>query len=87
MGIYVTFYHYHSPNMVMSRDSGYKFRKNFLRLILYLNLRKITKFGGNWLKNKKVTGKKQNSGWKPSAYRVNPIQGFFLAVLKRLAVG
>ena len=37
-----------------------------------LNFRKSTKFGGNWLKNKKVTGKKQTSGRKtpPSAYRV-----------------
>ena len=34
MGIYVKFglfYHNHSPNMVMSRDSSYKFRK-FLTL-------------------------------------------------------
>ena len=27
-----------------------------------LNFSKVTKFGENWLKNKKVTGKKQNSG-------------------------
>ena len=25
MGIYAKFYHDHSPNMVMSRDPGYKF--------------------------------------------------------------
>ena len=30
-------------------------------LILFLNFRKVTKFGGNWLKNKKVTGKEQKS--------------------------
>ena len=29
-----------------------------------LNFRKVTKFGVNWLKNKKVTGKKQTGGWK-----------------------
>ena len=38
-----------------------------------LNFKKVTKFGGNWLKNKNVTGKKQIRGGKhpvPSAYRV-----------------
>ena len=32
----------------------------------------MSKFGGNWLKNKKVTGEKQIGGAKdpPSAYRV-----------------
>ena len=34
-------------------------------LILYLILGKFTKFGGNWLKNKRVTGKK-NWRWKRS---------------------
>ena len=29
-----------------------------------LNFRKGTKFGGNWLKNKEVTGKKEIGGWK-----------------------
>ena len=39
-----------------------------------LNFRKVTKFGGNWLKNKKVTGKsKLGVENTPSAYRVNPI--------------
>ena len=44
-------------------------------------LRKVTKFGGNWPKTKKVTGKKQNSGWKtsPNAYGVNLfLTGLFL---------
>ena len=31
---------------------------------LILNFRKVTKFGGNWLKNKNVTGKIQIGGWK-----------------------
>ena len=29
-----------------------------------LNLEKVTKFGGNWLKNKKVTGKNKLRGGK-----------------------
>ena len=41
---------------------------NFKKIYFFpnsvLNFRKVTKFGGNWLKNKKVTDKKQNSGWK-----------------------
>ena len=46
--------------MVMSRDPGFKFRKFlFLCLILYKILGKVTKFGENLLKNKKVTGKKK----------------------------
>ena len=34
----------------------------FPTVILYHILGKVTKFGGNWLKNKKVTGKKQIGG-------------------------
>ena len=49
----------------MSRDPGFKFRFfNFLPNSI-LNFRKITKFVGNWLKNKKVTGKKQMGVEKP----------------------
>ena len=40
-------------------------------------LGKVTKFGGNWLENKKVTGRKANWGVEnspppipPSAYRI-----------------
>ena len=36
----------------------------YFRLFLYEILGKVTKFGLNWLKNKKVTGKKQISGSK-----------------------
>ena len=58
MGIYVKFYHDHSPNMVLSRDPKQQNSKIFMfRLILYYISGKDTKFGGNWLKNKKVTGK------------------------------
>ena len=63
--------------MVMSRDPGFKFRIIYFYFLpnSILNFRKVTKFGGNCLKNKKVTGKKQiGGGWKilppASAYRV-----------------
>ena len=69
--------------MVMSRDPGFKFRISFIfRLILYKILGKVTKFGGNWLRNKKVTGIKTNWGWKtaPSAYRVKKFSLLFIIV-------
>ena len=40
MGIYVKFYHDHSPNMVMPRDPGSKFRKFYLSHNSILNFRK-----------------------------------------------
>ena len=50
----------------MLRDPGLKFRIFLIfRLILYQVLGKVTKFGENWLKNKKVTGKKQIGGGSP----------------------
>ena len=46
-----------------------------------LNFRKVTKFGRNWLKHKKVTRKKQIGGGNtpppPSAYRVRDGPLFF----------
>ena len=39
-------------------------RRFYFFLILYQILEKVNKFGGNWLKNKKVTGKKQIEGGK-----------------------
>ena len=36
----------------------------YFRLILYYILGKVTRFGGNWLKKKNVTGKKQIGRWK-----------------------
>ena len=61
--------------MVMSRDSGFKFQKFLILLNSVLNFRKGYQFGGNWLKNKNVTGKKpigeQKAPLPPSAYRVN----------------
>ena len=58
MGIYVEFYHDHSPNMVLSCDPKQQISKNCIFSSDSIsNFRKVTKFGGNWLKNKKVTGK------------------------------
>ena len=64
MGIYVKFYHDHSPNMVMSRDPGYKFQNVCFSPNSILKFRAVTKFGGNWLKNKKVTGRETKLGVK-----------------------
>ena len=50
--------------MVMSRDSDLELGKNKHFPNFILNFRKVTKFGGNWLKNKKVTGKNQLGGGK-----------------------
>ena len=36
MGIYVKFYHDHSPNMVMSRDLGCKFGKVLFFALFYI---------------------------------------------------
>ena len=59
------FYHDHSPDMVKSRDSSCKFRKFFILTEFdFKFLGKVTKFGENWLKNKKGTSKKQKLGWK-----------------------
>ena len=75
MGIYVKFYHDHSPNMVVSRVPGLKFGKFsfFFCLILYQTLEKVTKFGGNWLKNKSYMQKAKlgvENKPPPRAYRV-----------------
>ena len=40
MGIYVKFYHKHSPIVVMSRDSGYKFQNFHSSPNSILNFRK-----------------------------------------------
>ena len=50
--------------MILSRDPGFKFRKFLVSPNSVLNFKKVAKFGGNWLNNKKVTGKKQIGGWK-----------------------
>ena len=65
MGIYVKFTENHSTNKVMSLDPGLNSENVYFWPNSILNFRKVTKFGGNWLKNKNVTGKKTNwGGWK-----------------------
>ena len=64
MGIYVKFYHDHSTNMVMSRDPAANFEKFISRLILFEILEQVTKFGGNWLKNKNLLAKNKTRGEK-----------------------
>ena len=64
MGIYVKFtkttHQTWSCHVTLASNSeNFYFSPNFV-----LNFRKVTKFGGNWLKNKKVTGKKQTAEWK-----------------------
>ena len=56
--------------MVMSRDLGLRFQKFLFLPNSVLNFGKVTKFEGNWPKNKKVTDKKQIGGWKtPPQYQ------------------
>ena len=64
MGIYVKFtkttHQIWSCHVTLASSSeNFYFSPNFV-----LNFRKVTKSGGNWLKNKKVTGKKQTGWWK-----------------------
>ena len=59
-------YHEQSPNMVTSRDPGFKFRIFYFLPNSILNFRKVTKFGGNWLKNKKLQAKNKTRGGKHS---------------------
>ena len=64
MGIYVKFYHDHPPNMVMSHDPGFNFRK--LLYFAYFCIKFFEKLPncGELAKEQKVTGIKQNSAWK-----------------------
>ena len=73
MGIYVKFYQFWSCHMTLAANfENFYFQPNFA-----LILGKVTKFGENWLKNRKIKSKKRNAGWKTcppptttSAYRV-----------------
>ena len=64
MGIYVKFtkttHQIWSYHVTLTSNC----EKVCFRLILYYILGKGTKFGGNWIKNKKVTGEKHIGGWK-----------------------
>ena len=58
MGIYVKFYYDHPLNMVLSRDpKAANFENFYFSSDSILNFRKSYQIWGNWLKNKKVTGK------------------------------
>ena len=64
MGIYVKFtittHQIWSCHLTLASNSEkFYFSPNSI-----LNFRKVTKFGGNWLKNIKVTGEKQIGGGK-----------------------
>ena len=64
MGIYVKFtmttHQIWSCHMTLTSNSeNFYFLPNSIS-----HFRNVTNFGGNWLKNKKVTGKKQKLGWK-----------------------
>ena len=76
MGISVKFYQIWSCHV--TRAANFENFYFSLNSIFYFS-GKVTKFRRNWLKNKNVTSKKQNSEWKsplspppppPSAYRV-----------------
>ena len=51
--------------MVMSRGPGCKFRNLYSLPNSILDFRKVTKFGGNWLKNKKLQAKSKTRGGTP----------------------
>ena len=70
MGIYVKFtmttHQIWSCHVTLvSNSENFYFSPNSI-----LNFRKSYQIWRNWLKNKKVTGKKQIGGMPPSAYRV-----------------
>ena len=70
MGIYVKFttttHQIWSCQVTLPSDS----ENVIFRFILYQIFGNVTRFGGNWLKNKKVTGKnKLGVENTPSAYR------------------
>ena len=46
----------------MSRDPGLRFRNFYFSPNSVLNFGKVSKFGGNWPKNKKVADKTTNWG-------------------------
>ena len=64
MGIHVKFtkatHQIWSCHVILASNS----ENSYLLPNFILNFRKVTKFGGNWLKNKNVIGKKQIGGWK-----------------------
>ena len=78
--------HKHLPNMVMSLDLGYKFRKFYFLPNSISSLRKTTKFG-EISSRKKLTGKRQNSGWKtPSLLIGLTLSGPAFSVVRQVRV-
>ena len=79
-------YHNHLLDMVMSRDSGFKFRKLLFFAQFYINFRKSYQIWGKLAQEQKVTGKKKTIGGgkhtppPSSAYRVT--NGFLPLVCK-----
>ena len=65
MGIYVKFYHDHSLNMVMHVTLPATFENFYSSPTSILILGKVTTFGGNWLKNKKLQAKRKSWGGTP----------------------
>ena len=68
-------YQNHSPNMVMSRDSGFNLENFYFSLNSVLNFRKSYQIWEKLAQEQKITGKKQTGGVEntlppPSAYRV-----------------
>ena len=61
MGIYVTFYHDHSPIMVMSPDPGYKFRKFYFSPNYILNFRESYQIWGKLAQEQKCYRQKNKT--------------------------
>ena len=87
MGIYVNFTKNHSPNMVMSRDPGFKFREFLFFAYFCIKFQEKLKNLGELAKEQKSYKQKTNWGWKTppppphSAYRVNVNKRFHRLLL------
>ena len=64
--------------MVMSRDPDFKFENCYFSPNSVLNFRKVTKFGGNWLKNKSYM---QKTNWGGGGDGKHPLIGLKLSML------
>ena len=64
MGILCQIYQNHSPNMVMSRDPGFKFRKFLFFVLFCINFWKSNQICGKLAQEQKSYRQKTNWGWK-----------------------
>ena len=64
MAINVKFYDDHSPNIVCHVTLDENFENVYCLPNFVFNLRKGTRFGGNWFKNKKLQAKSKTLGEK-----------------------